>query len=158
MPLPRNNPDGAVLIHPGSGGDNKCWPRDRFISLGRSLKRLGIIPTYILGEVEQEKWGWNLIEEMKQEFPWYLHMGLFELADKMSRARLFVGNDSGVSHIAAAMGVPVLALFGPSNDAQWCPVGPGVKILRAPAPQERSLEAIPEELVLHEILAELRKL
>ena len=155
-PLPRVNPDGVILIHPGSGGDAKCWARERFISLGRSLKRNGIIPTYVLGEVEQEKWGYRLIDEMKVEFPWYLHMGLYELAERISRARLFVGNDSGVTHLAAAMGVPTIALFGPSNDRQWSPVGPAVKILRAPEPNSTNLDALDESTLLSEILAELR--
>jgi ADP-heptose:LPS heptosyltransferase len=156
-PFPKSNPDGVVLIHPGSGGDNKCWPRERFISLGHTLKRNGIIPTFLLGEVEQEKWGRNLIEEMKREFPWYLHMGLYELAEKISRARFFLGNDSGVTHLAAAMGIPVLALFGPSNDVQWAPVGPSVKIVRA-ASDPQNLDALEQEVVLSEVLAELRKL
>src|SRR4051812_37328373 len=39
LALPRVNPDGAVLVHPGSGGEAKCWPRERFVELGRSLKR-----------------------------------------------------------------------------------------------------------------------
>jgi len=158
LPLPRMNPDGAIVIHPGSGTDTKCWPRERFISLGRSLKRLGIVPTFILGEAEQERWGRTVMDELKEEFPWYLHMGLYELAERLSRARLYLGNDSGVTHVAAAMGVPVIALFGPSSDTQWGPVGPSVKILRAPAPHGHVLEALPEETVLQEVLAELRKL
>ncbi len=155
---PRVNPDGAIVIHPGSGGDAKCWPRDRFLSLGRNLKRLGIVPTFILGEAEQERWGRSLIETLKDEFPWYLHMGLYELAEKMGRARLYLGNDSGVTHLAAAMGVPVIALFGPSNDQQWRPVGPSAQVLRAAAPHEKSLEHLEEATVLQEMLAELRKL
>jgi len=158
LPLMRPNPDGAVLIHPGSGGDNKCWPRDRFVALGRSLKRNGILPTFILGEAEQERWGRQAMEELQGEFSWYLHMGLFELAERMSRARLYLGNDSGVTHLAAAMGVPVLALFGPSNDVQWRPIGPGVRVIRAAAPFEGQLENLEEPAVLAEMLAELRKL
>lgn len=158
LPLPRSNPDGAMLIHPGSGGDAKCWPRERFVELGRSLKRNGILPTFILGEVEQERWGTQAVAELQQEFSWYLHMGLYELAERMSRARMFVGNDSGVTHLAAAMGIPVLALFGPSNDVQWRPVGPGVRVLRAAAPHERELEELEGAAVLGEVLAELRKL
>lgn len=157
-PLVQVNPDGAVVIHPGSGGDAKCWPRERFLALGRNLKRNGIIPTFILGEAEQERWGQKVVEGLKAEFPWYLHMGLYELAEKLSRARLYLGNDSGVTHLAAAMGVPVIALYGPSNDVQWGPVGTAVKVVRAAAPRERDLEALEEAAVLHEVLAELRKL
>ncbi len=157
-PLPQVNPDGVVVIHPGSGGDAKCWPRERYLTLGRSLKRNGIVPTFILGDVEQERWGRAMLEGLKDEFPWYLHMGLYELAEKLSRARLYVGNDSGVTHLAAATGVPVIALFGPSNEAQWGPVGAAVRILRAPPPAERSLEALEVDAVLHEVLAELRRI
>ncbi len=158
LPLLRPNPDGAVLIHPGSGGDAKCWPREKFLALARSLKRNGILPTFILGEVEQEKWGRALIEELQDEFSWYLHMGLFELAERMGRARLFLGNDAGVTHLASAMGVPVMALFGPSDDRQWRPIGPEVRVIRADPPRERDLAALSESQVLGEVLAELRKL
>ena len=156
--LPRVNPDGAIVIHPGSGGDAKCWPRERFLALARALKRNGLTPTIILGEAEQERWGNALVNSLKDEFPWYLHMGLYELAERLSRARLYLGNDSGVTHLAAAMAVPVIALFGPSNEVQWRPAGPSVKILRAPAPDETVLEKLEEATVLHEMLAELRQL
>jgi ADP-heptose:LPS heptosyltransferase len=158
QPLPRNNPDGALLIHPGSGGDAKCWPRERFLTLGRTLKRNGLLPTFILGEAEQERWGHKVVDDLKEEFPWYLHMGLYELAERMSRGRVYLGNDSGVSHLAAAMGIPVIVLFGPSNDAQWRPIGPSVKVVRAPAPFEQSLEHLDHDTVLGELFAELRKL
>ena len=49
----------------------------------------------------------------------------------LAHAGLYVGNDSGVSHLAAAWGAPALALFGPTDPAQWAPVGPHVKVLRA---------------------------
>ena len=52
-----------------------------------------------------------MIDRLKGEFPWYLLIGLYELAEKMGRARLYLGNDSGVTHLAAAMGVPVIVLF-----------------------------------------------
>ncbi|HVS73477.1 MAG TPA: glycosyltransferase family 9 protein [Phycisphaerae bacterium] len=158
LPLPRSNPDGAIVIHPGSGGDAKCWPRERFLGLARSLKRLGYPPTLILGEAEQERWGNKIIDELQGEFAWYLHMGLYELADRLSRARLYLGNDSGVTHLAAAMGIPTVALFGPSDDRQWAPVGPGVQILRPAAPASRDLQALEEETVLHALLADLRRM
>jgi ADP-heptose:LPS heptosyltransferase len=152
-----HNPDGAIIFHPGSGGEAKCWPREKFIELARRLKQNGILPTFILGEAEQERWGRETIELLKDEFPWYLHLGLFELSERMRRGRLFVGNDAGVSHMAGAVGVPSIVLFGPSDDVQWRPRGPAVKILRA-ASNPKSLEALGVEEVLHAILEELRKL
>jgi ADP-heptose:LPS heptosyltransferase len=101
-----------------------------------------------------------VIKGLKEEFPWYLHMGLYELAEKLSRARLYLGNDSGVSHAAGAMGVPTIALFGPSNERQWMPVGAAgaVKVLRAESPHEKELAKLEEGTVLAEMLAELRKI
>ena len=160
LPLLRKNPDGPIVIHPGSGSDAKCWPREKFVALGRALKRNGILPTFVLGEAEEERWGHDVIKGLKEEFSWYLHVGLYELAEKLGRARLYVGNDSGVSHAAGAMGVPVIALFGPSNERQWMPVGAAgaVKVLRAEAPHEKELAKLEEGAVLAEMLAELRKI
>jgi ADP-heptose:LPS heptosyltransferase len=158
LPLPRINPDGAIVIHPGAGGEAKCWPREKFLQLSRDLKRNGIIPTLILGEAEQERWGNAVVQSLRDEFPWYLHMGLYDLAERLGRARLYLGNDSGVTHLAAAMGVPVIALFGPSDETQWRPIGPEVQVLRAADPHAKVLASLPVETVLAEILAELRKI
>jgi ADP-heptose:LPS heptosyltransferase len=154
-PLLRDNPDGAIVIHPGSGGEAKCWPRERFLQLGRDLKRNGIVPTFILGEAEEERWGVKVVQALKDEFPWYLHMGLYELTERMGRARMYLGNDSGVTHLAAAVGIPVIALYGPSDDTQWRPLGPSVKLLRGKQP--KVLESLPVDEVLAEMMAELRR-
>ena len=156
--LPRSNPDGPILIHPGSGGQAKCWPREKYLALAEALKRNGILPTFILGEAEQDLWGYPAIRLLKDAFPTYLHMGLFELGEKMGRARLFLGNDAGVSHLAAALGLPTITLWGPSNDIQWRPVGPQVSVLRAPPPHEKDLTKLEESTVMAALMAELRKL
>jgi ADP-heptose:LPS heptosyltransferase len=55
---------------------------------------------------------------------------LYDLASWLARARLYVGNDSGITHLAAAVGTPVLALFGPSDPWVWGPRGPHVRIAK----------------------------
>jgi ADP-heptose:LPS heptosyltransferase len=55
---------------------------------------------------------------------------LYRLACWISQARLYVGNDSGITHLAAATGVPVLALFGPTDPAVWAPRGANVRVAR----------------------------
>jgi ADP-heptose:LPS heptosyltransferase len=154
--LLRSNPDGAIVIHPGSGGEAKCWPRENFLELGRALRRNGIVPTFILGEAEEDRWGKAAVEGLKAEFPWYMHMGLFELAERMGRARLYLGNDSGVTQLAAAIGVPVIALFGPSDDTQWRPIGPSVRVLRGPEPKVLASLEVAE--VLAAMMSELRRI
>ena len=58
----------------------------------------------------------------------------------LARAGVYVGNDSGISHLAAAWGAPVVALFGPTDPAQWAPIGPRVTVLRAGDGRMESLE------------------
>jgi heptosyltransferase-2 len=58
----------------------------------------------------------------------------------LARAGLYVGNDSGISHLAAAWGAPVVTLFGPTDPAQWAPIGPRVTVLRAGDGRMESLE------------------
>ena len=55
---------------------------------------------------------------------------LYELACWLARARLYIGNDSGITHLAAAVGTPVLALFGPTDPRVWAPRGEHVRVAR----------------------------
>lgn len=130
---PRANPDGTVLIHPGAGSDAKCWPRHHFLAIARALQQREIPAAFILGEVELARWPRDVIAQFEDLLP-CLRLDLPALADALARARLYLGNDSGVTHLAAAMGIPTIALFGPSSDLHWRPVGPRVRVLRTPSP------------------------
>jgi ADP-heptose:LPS heptosyltransferase len=70
------------------------------------------------------------------------------LGTLLSRAGVYVGNDSGVSHLAAAWGAPTLALFGPTDPAVWAPLGPHVRTLRSTtgAMDGLSVDAVEAEL------------
>jgi heptosyltransferase-2 len=57
------------------------------------------------------------------------HLPLPQLAAVLERCRLFLGHDSGISHLAAATGAPCLLLFGPTDPAVWAPPNPGVHVL-----------------------------
>ena len=54
---------------------------------------------------------------------------LYELACWLQTARLYIGNDSGITHLAAAVGVPVVAIFGPTDPAVWAPRGDRVRVV-----------------------------
>ncbi len=150
---PLLNPDGPILFHPGSGGESKCWPRESFLALAADLVRNGLKPTFLLGEAEQERWGRPAIADLQSRHPTCFHVGLYELAERMQRARLFLGNDAGVTHLAAALGLPTIALFGPSNSTQWSPLGPQVTVLHAPDPSNMGSLAVAE--VLNTVLSHL---
>jgi heptosyltransferase-2 len=125
-----------VAIHPGSGAPRKNWPADRFASLA---ERLTAARPFLLVEgpadAEAAAPAFRLPSAVRaRDLPTRV------LGAVLARAGLFVGNDSGVSHLAAAWGAPVLALFGPTDPAQWAPVGPRVRVLRAKDEKMDSLE------------------
>ena len=112
-----------VLIHPGSRWFFKCWPPDRVAALCNTLVAGGTPVVLVSGPDPLEQ---LLLSEVTRRlktplpsFPGAL--SLKELAALIARARLFVGMDSAPMHIAAAMGTPTVALFGPSGDIEWGP-------------------------------------
>ena len=61
------------------------------------------------------------------------NLPLTELAHRLHEATVFLGHDSGISHLAAAVGTPALLLFGPTDPAIWAPPNPQVRVLRSPS-------------------------
>jgi ADP-heptose:LPS heptosyltransferase len=120
-----------VLIHPGSGGREKIWAPAGWITL---IRRLLEQPHLCLGLIQgpadceifrrlQE--GLDLSHVLL--FP---DLGLGILAGLMRHAVFYVGNDSGITHLAAACGVSTVALFGPTDPRIWAPRGPVVQVIR----------------------------
>ena len=125
-----------VAIHPGSGSETKNWPVEAWERLGKML--LENFPRVALVLVEGEADGaaaealssaWKGAALLRARW-----LPLPVLAAVLSRAELFLGHDSGVTHLAAATrrDLPVLAIFGPSNPAVWAPPRAGVTVLRGP--------------------------
>lgn len=154
----------SVVLHPGSGSRQKCWPVERFAALANWLTREIQAHVFLVsgpadGEILEE-----LRANVKDKFFMIEHLPLPKLASVIKRCDLFIGNDSGVTHLAAAMGVHTVAIFGPTDPKIWGPWGDRVKILYkktycSPCPQEirrdcsvrTCLENIKIEDVLHEI-------
>jgi heptosyltransferase-3 len=116
-----------TLIFPGSGGPAKNWPLDNFLMLARRI-RSRTTPLFILGPAEA-----GFGERMRPAgFPVLADLELPIVAALAARALLFVGNDSGLSHLAAAAGAPGIVIFGPSDPAQFRPLGDIEAISRMP--------------------------
>ena len=130
-PAPGGRPDGPVVIHPGSGGRGKCWPSERFAAVVDALRADGLAVQPILGEVEVATWPAAQLRDWSRKRQAKVLDTLDELADTIHAARLYIGNDAGPTHLAAQLGVPTLALFGPTPAAMRAPRGPKVT---APAP------------------------
>ncbi len=117
-------PAGFLAVHPGSGSPAKNWPWPRFLEAARGLAA-GRSWLLVAGPAERA-----LVPPPDAVLAreWQLR----PLAAALGRAGLFLGNDAGVSHLAAAAGTPTLALFGPTDPALWAPVGPRVATLVSP--------------------------
>jgi heptosyltransferase-2 len=120
----------ALALHPGSGSARKNWPVDRFIDVAEQLRTDGYSPFFLLGEADR-----TLAPEVERQCASIARIEnrpLDEVADVLSACCGYVGNDSGITHLAAALAVPSVALFGPSNAALWAPRGVHVCLMEAP--------------------------
>lgn len=118
-----------IMLHPAARYWFKAWPPDRFAALGDAFHERGF-QVALVGSPEERPIGTEILQTAKR--PMISLIGntrLLELAALMTRCRLFVGNDAGPMHMAAAVGCPVVALFGPSNPAVWAPRGKHVKTI-----------------------------
>jgi heptosyltransferase-3 len=113
----------AAIIHPGSGSRKKCWPLDRFLAVAGRLSEKNLSGVVVTGEAD----AWLEPELRKYRFPhgwdWVLHPPLILLASWLSACRVYLGNDSGITHLAAACGARVLALFRREAVPLWRPCG-----------------------------------
>jgi len=130
-------PGPTVALHPGSGSHAKNWAFARFQALAGELQRRGERIAWIVGPAE---------EGLALEVPGtvWRDLPLANLCAKLSTCRLYVGNDSGVTHLAAAVGAPTLALFGPSDPRIWAPKGRQVRILKAQKLRDISVSEVVE--------------
>ena len=113
-----------IALHPGSGSPRKNWPLDRWAALAGWLQRERRAELLVItGEAEPA----NALAE----FGTPAHdLPLEELVMQLNGCISFFGHDSGISHLAAACGVPCLLLFGPTEPAMWAPPAPHVRVLR----------------------------
>lgn len=135
-PSPRS-PTGtkAVALHPGSGGEHKCWPLEGWIDVGRHLIRRRVPVVLTTGEAEQERGVTAALLEAWRGLPvtHWDSLPLARLSDQLAtECQAYVGHDSGISHLANACGLPGLVLFGPTDPSIWRPWQGRLRVLRAP--------------------------
>jgi predicted lipopolysaccharide heptosyltransferase III len=112
--------DRFALIHPTAAFDTKQWAVDKFAKVAETLFDCGMSIVGITAEKES-KVARALQEKSSRPVTTFTNLTLPELSALIARASLFVGNDSGVAHIAAAVGVPTVVIFGSSNVDHWRP-------------------------------------
>lgn len=119
-----------VLTNPGAGWGAKQWPAERYGYVAKGLAELGLRTLVNVGPGE-EKLAED-VESASQGVAVSIGCSLGELIALTRRAKLFVGGDTGPMHLAAALGIPVITIFGPTNPARNGPFGTRSIVLRSP--------------------------
>jgi heptosyltransferase-3 len=127
-----------IALHPGSGSKTKNWPIEKWKKLADHLFSSGRTVLVIGGEADEERLG--VLETAWKDKPvrFVTNLVLPHLA-ALFETSLFIGHDSGISHIAAAAGAKSILLFGPTDPAVWAPANENVLVLRAP---DRNLDSL----------------
>jgi len=157
-----------IVIHPGSGSRKKVWPLERFVDLIHYLEtHLRSKTVIVLGPAEGREIQDGL-EGMGEGAPLLVKgLSLLQVASVIERCRLFIGNDSGISHLAAALGLPTVTIFGPTDPIVWSPRGEKVVVIQkkidcSPCPQGRfflcrDFECV-REIGVEEVLKGLKRM
>lgn len=117
----------VLVLSPGSGAREKNWPIEFYMVLVEWWeKRIGGKSVVVLGPVEEER---ELYRYHWDQAQVVCGLELAKVAALINRCDLFLGNDSGITHLAAALGVETVALFGPTNLLQWAPPGRRVTVI-----------------------------
>jgi ADP-heptose:LPS heptosyltransferase len=129
-----------AAIHPFAATREKTWPAERFLAIARQLRSsAGLDPVFLAGPGDDPA--------PFREFRVFANESLERVKSLLSGAQLFVGNDSGPAHIAAAFGVPVVVLFGPSDPVVWAPWRTESRVLASPEGIDRiSVDQVLEAL------------
>lgn len=120
-----------VVIHPGSGSVHKCVAPEILASVVAALQHSGTIPAVLEGPADREPVE-RLFQACRQSPVLLKGLDVLTAAGVLTHARFFLGQDSGVTHMAGLLGVRTVALFGPTDPNRWAPRGTHVTIVQGP--------------------------
>jgi heptosyltransferase-3 len=123
-----------LALHPGSGGERKNWALENWRELGDWLVDPMQPSTLlvVIGEADESRAQQLKESWAKRPVCFAQNLPLPQVAAVLEQCAVFIGHDSGISHLAAAVGTPSLLLFGPTDPEIWAPASERVKTIRAP--------------------------
>lgn len=159
--LKREGLSGFVVLNPGAGWGAKQWPAERFGFVAKQLAADGFRSLVNFGPGEEKLA--EAVEVASAGAAEAVGCTLTELISLSRRASLFIGGDTGPMHLAAALGIPVVAIFGPTNPARNGPFGTQSVVLRNPlSPTTHARRAQPDaglmEIGADQVVASARQL
>lgn len=124
----------TALVHPGSGGLAKCCPIEAMEAVVEALAGRGFTAGWMIGPDEVERFGGASPSRLERVAPVVFEENIAAAADLLLGADVYVGNDAGMTHVAALCGARTIALFGPTDPRVWAPLGSRVAVGAFPAP------------------------
>jgi heptosyltransferase III len=126
--LPQRRP--LAMVHAGSGSRHKCVTPVVWLPVLEGLEAEGFEAVLLEGPADHEMLA-RLLIQWPSHPPLLSGLSVRLLAGVLSELDLFIGHDSGVTHLAGLVGTPTVALFGPTDPIRWAPRGPAVTVLRS---------------------------
>ena len=117
-----------MVIQPGSGGVRKCWHLENFLAVARELDSRGVEIIFLLGPAELERYSDAKIKKISSVVRCLTDLSLTQVLGLLSCVDGFIGNDSGITHLAAALGVRTYSIYGPTNPEVYKSIGPDVTV------------------------------
>ncbi|MDQ6734032.1 MAG: glycosyltransferase family 9 protein [Nitrospirota bacterium] len=130
-----------VIVHPGSGSRHKCVAPGLLANLLKAYERKGIVPLVVGGPADVGQVA-CLQRTYAGPFRVLQHLDLLSMAGVIAHADCFVGHDSGLTHLAAYLHVPTVALFGPTDPHRWAPRGSHVRVVTGASCHCQGWEAV----------------
>ncbi|MHC4759328.1 MAG: glycosyltransferase family 9 protein [Planctomycetota bacterium] len=144
--------DKLVLIHPGSGALKKCWHIDNYIQIAQTLMDQGLEVVFLLGPAEQERFGKERLKKIKKCSHCLADLNLTNVLEILTCADLYIGNDSGISHLAGSLGLQTLVIYGVTNPRLYRPIGPNVTVIESGKSFAKHLSKKQQKKVLDTLL------
>ena len=142
----------GIALHAGSGGVSKCWPLARFAEIIMMLWQQRIPVLLLAGPADTERFSMLMqcigTPPVPSLLKTVVNAPLIEVAQHLRQYKVYLGNDSGITHLAALLGTPTIVLFGPSSPTMWKPVGPHVSVLQTPDLKDLSVEIVMDTIML----------
>ena len=144
---------GVLAVHPGSGGRHKLWPLEGWRQVIEWAAEEGVPGVLVCGPAEEERGLGPLLNGLSPTWKVLRNVPLPDLAAMLARCEVFAGHDSGVTHLAAAVGTRTLALFGPTDPRVWGPRSQRACVMAPASPGPLSLNSLPVEAVIRALRA-----
>lgn len=139
----------AVVIAPGSGSLTKCWPIENYFAVAQELIKDNFKVLFLLGPAELDRFSSATINQLGNVAPVASGLSLTEVLQLLSVANVFIGNDSGIAHLAGGLGVKTITLFGPTQSDLYKPCGRQVHTLQIPPEEFAAISPIRQMQIAH---------